>query len=306
MEFTQTAKKRAFASTPLGAILKAYVSLIRVPYIIVLDLLCVLLILTFHKGLGDPATMVLAILTVSFVVAGSTAINDCFDCESDRLTHPERVIPSNQISRTRATAFAVLTFFAALVVAYTINALAFGIVVLDVVLFVLYPSVFKQISGFLSNLVMGFLAATIALFAGAVVFKTIGIASLSFVGTIAAAAIGLNVLKDGLTVDGDLRVGYSTVAIKHGMRVAVIVGAVFLLLSVFTSPLPFVAGVEGYAYLVPIALWAAIGCHAAFSLLRTPNRSNVRKQLTTFTSHYLYFVGAASVGYVLAVAVWGF
>jgi geranylgeranylglycerol-phosphate geranylgeranyltransferase len=290
----------------LGAKFRAYGSLIRVPYIIVLDLLCVLLILTFQKGLRDSVTMVLAILTVSFVVAGGTAINDCFDGESDRLTHPERAIPSNRISRAKAMEFSVVAFFAALIVAYTINILAFGIVVLDVVLFVLYPGVFKRISGFLSNLVMGYLAATIALFAGAVVFKTIGIASLSFVGTIAAAAIGLNILKDGLTVDGDQRVGYPTLAIKRGMRIAAIVGAIFLLLSVLTSPFPFLVGAAGNAYVVAIIIWGAIGIFSASSLLRTPTLLNVRNQLTRFTSYYPYFVGGTSACYALAVAVWGF
>ena len=290
----------------LGAKLKAYVGLIRLPYILLLDLFCVLLILTFQKGFGDSVTMVLAILTVSLVVAGSTAINDYFDCESDRLTHPERVIPSNRISLTRAAQVSVSTFFAALVVSYAINILAFGIVALDVVLFVLYPRVFKRISGFLSNLVMGYLAVTIALFAGAVVFKSIDIASLSFVGTIAAAAIGLNVLKDVLTVDGDSRAGYPTLAIKRGIRIAAIVGALFLLFSVLTSPFPFVVGAAGDAYLVPIAIWGAIGVFTALSLLRAPNSLTVRKQLATFALYFPYLVGGASAVYALAVAVWGF
>jgi len=166
--------------------------------------------------------------------------------------------------------------------------------------------VFKAISGFFSNLVMGFLAATIALFVGAVVFDAINIASLSFVGTIAAAAIGLNVLKDVLTVDGDLRAGYPTLAIKRGMRVAAIAGAIFLLLSVVTAPFPFVVGAAGNAYVVAIAIWGAIGVFSASSLLRTPTRLNVKKQLMRFTSYLPYFVGAASACYVLAVAAWGF
>jgi geranylgeranylglycerol-phosphate geranylgeranyltransferase len=291
---------------PVGTKLKAYVSLVRVPYIVMLDLFCVLLILTFQKGFGDLLTMILAVLVVSLVVAGSTAINDYFDCESDRLAHPERVIPSNQISLTRAAQFSVLTFFAALVVSYAINILAFGIVALDVVLFVLYPRVFKRISGFLSNLVMGYLATTVALFAGAVVFKNINIAPLSFVGVIAGAAIGLNVLKDVLTVDGDLRAGYPTLAIKCGIRIAAIVGAIFLLLSVLTSPFPFVVGAAGDAFLAAIVIWGAIGVFAALSLLRTPNLLTVRKQFAAFASYFPYLVGGASAVYVLAVVVWGF
>lgn len=290
----------------LGAKLKAYVSLVRVPYILMLDLLCVLLILTFQKGLYDLVTMGLAVLAVSLVIAGSAAINDYFDCESDQLTHPERAIPSNQISLARAAQFSALTLLAGLAVSYTINALVFGIIVLDVVLFVLYPPLFKRISGFLSNLVMGYLGASVALFAGAVVFKTVDIVSLSFVGMIAAGAIGLNVLKDVLTVDGDLKARYPTLAISRGIRIAAIVGAIFLLLSVLTSPFPFVVGAAGDAYLLPIAIWGVIGVLTAFSLLRAPDLLNVRKQLAMFTSYFPYLVGAASVVYALAVAAWGF
>jgi geranylgeranylglycerol-phosphate geranylgeranyltransferase len=200
----------------------------------------------------------------------------------------------------------VLAFLAALVVSYAINVLAFSIVILDVALLVLYPSVFKRLSGFLSNVVMGLLAATTTLFAGAVVFKAIEITSLSFVGTIVAAGIGLNVLKDVITVNGDLRVGYPTLAIKRGIRTAAVVGALFLLLSVITSPLPFVVGTTSYAYLVLIAFWAAIGGFSALSLLLTPSRANVKKQLKMFISYFQYLVVSSSIAYALAVAIWGF
>jgi geranylgeranylglycerol-phosphate geranylgeranyltransferase len=289
----------------LDAALRAYVKLIRVPYILMVDLLCVLLILTFQRGFDDLGIIALAVLAVSLVIAGSAAINDYFDCESDRLTHPKRAIPSNEIPLTRAAQFAALTFFAGLIVSSMINVLAFGIVALNVVLFVLYPRVVKRVSGFLSNLVMGYLGATITLFAGAVVFKTINISSVSFVGMIAAGAVGLNVLKDILTVDGDLKAGYPTLAIKRGIRMAAIVGALFLLLSVATSPFPFLVGAAGVAYLIAIALWGSIGLFTALSLFRAPDAANVRKQLTTFNSSFPYLVGAASVVYALLVAAWG-
>jgi geranylgeranylglycerol-phosphate geranylgeranyltransferase len=288
-----------------NATLRAYASLIRVPYILMVDFLCVLLILTFQKGFYDLGTMGLAVLAVSLVIAGSAAINDYFDCESDRLSHPERAIPSNEISLRRAAQFAALIFFAGLAVSSVINVLAFGIVALNVVLFVLYPRVIKRFSGFLSNLVMGYLGATIALFAGAVVFKTINIASLSFAAMIAAAAVGLNVLKDVLTVDGDLKAGYPTLAIKGGISTAAIVGALFLLLSVVTSPLPYLVGAVGVAYLIAVAVWGGIGLFTALSLFKAPDPANVRMRLRTFNSSFPYIVGAASVVYALLIATWG-
>jgi 4-hydroxybenzoate polyprenyltransferase len=203
-----------------------------------LDFLCVLFIVTFQKGFYSAGLVGLAVLTVSLITAGGAAINDCFDCDSDALTHPERPVASGKISPAGAAQFSALMFLAGLGTSFVINSVAFGIVAVNVVLFIMYPRVIKRFSGFLSNLVMGYLGATIALFAGAVVFQTINVDSLSFVGLIAGGAIGLNVLKDILTLEGDPKLGYFTLAAKRGVRVAVIVGALFLLVSAATSPFP--------------------------------------------------------------------
>ncbi|MFZ0012135.1 MAG: UbiA family prenyltransferase [Halobacteriota archaeon] len=158
------------------------------------------------------------------------------------------------MSPAHAAQFSALMFLMGLCISFAINSVAFGIVSVNVVLFVVYPRLVKQFSGFLSNLVMGYLGATIALFPGAVVFQTINAASLPFVGLIAGGAIGLNVLKDVLTLEGDLRIGYPTLAATHGVRIAAAVGALFLVLSAITSPVPFLVGVVGVVYLFAISV----------------------------------------------------
>ena len=219
--------------------------------------------------------------------------------------HPERPIPSKHISAAHAAGFSAVAFFVAIGVSFTINVFAFGIVLVNVGLFVLYARAIKRFSGFVSNLVMGYLGATIVLFSGAVVFHTINVTSLSFVGLIAGAAIGLNVLKDVLTLDGDRKVGYPTLAAKRGIRVAAIVGALFLLLSAITSPLPFLVGAVSVAYLFPIAVWGCFVFVTARTLLRAPNIENVTAQLKIFTKYFPYAAGLAGVAYILPFAVWG-
>jgi len=284
---------------------RASVVLMRLPYILALDFLCLLLIVTFQKGFYNPRLEGLAVITVALITAGGAAINDYFDSESDALTHPERPIPSKKITPARALRFSALALLAGLAISFAINPVAFGIVALDVVLFILYPPVLKRLSGFLSNLVMGYLGATIALFAGAVVFQAINADSLAFVGLIAGGAIGLNALKDILTLDGDLKIGYPTLAAKRGVREAAIVGALFLLLSAITSPAPFIVGVVGIAYLFPIVVWAGAVGVTALPLLRAPNSENVRGRLRTFTMWFPYVIGIAGVAYVLPFVIRG-
>lgn len=284
---------------------RAYVTLMRLPYILVLDLLCILFIVSFQKGLHEPGLTGLAVVTVAFVTAGSAAINDYCDRDSDELTHPERPIPANIISPTRAAQFSALAFLAGLGTSFMINFVAFSIVALNVALFILYPLVIKRLSGFLSNLLMGYLGATIALFAGAVVFQTINVASFSFVGVIAGAAIGINVLKDVLTLEGDLKIGYATLAVKRGVRIAAIVGGLFLLFSVITSPFPFFVGAVGVAYLFAISVWGVIVIVTVLPLLSTSDVKSVRRQIRTFIQSFPYLAAVACVAYVLPVVVWG-
>ena len=269
--------------------LRAFIRLVRLPYWLIEGLLCVLFMITFQRGFYKPFLMGLAVLTVAFIGAGGAAVNDYFDRDSDAITHPDRPIPSNQISPTSALQFSALTFLAGLGVSIAINPLALGIAGLNTMLFTLYPRFLKRFSGFLSNLVVGFLGASIALFAEAVVFQTISIASLSFVGMIAGGGIGLNVLKDVLTLDGDLKVGYSTLAAKRGISIAATVGALFLLFSVFASPLPYLVGVVSVVYLFPVAVWGCIVVYSAVSLLRKRDAQNVKKRLKMFTTSAIVY-----------------
>ena len=279
--------------------LKAFIRLIRLPYWLIEGLLCVLFMITFQRGFYKPVLMSLAVLTVACIGAGGAAVNDYFDRESDAITHPYRPIPSRQISPTNAAQFSALTFITGLLVSFLINPLAFEIATLTTILFILYPRVFKRYEGFLSNLVMGFLGTTIPLFAEAVVFQIISIASLSFVGMIAGGAIGLNVLKDVLTLDGDLKIGYPTLAIKRGIRSAAIVGALFLLFSVLASPLPYLVGIVSIVYLIPVTVWGGIVVYSALSLLKNPNAQNVDKRIKMFTTSAVVYPIALIANVVL-------
>lgn len=285
----------------LNSTLRAFGKLIRLPHLLTLDLLCVLSMVTFQKGFYNPVLIGVAVLTMTFISAGSAAINDYFDRESDAITHPERPIPSRQVSPSIALRLAGLTFLIGLGIALTLNSLAFAIIALNVVLFTVYSPILKRAGRFLSYLAIGYLASTSALFAGAVVFQSINVASVSFVCMTAAGAFGLNVLRDVLSLEGDKKVGYSTFAANHGTQSAAIFGALVLLFAAATSPLPYVVGVVNAAYLFLIVLWSVIVFFVVVSLLRAPDAQNVKRQLRIFTmSVVLYPIAlAANVVFLL-------
>jgi len=268
----------------LNTTLSAFVRLVRFPYWLLLGIICVLLMMVFQRGSYNFELMGLAFITVALTAMGGFAINDYFDRESDAIVKPDRPIPSNQITPLGAIQISVVLFLTGLGVAATINLLALGIAAFATVFLILYAAFFKRRSGFVSNIVIGLLAGTvITLFSEATVLRTVSIISLCSIG-FSLLITGRNVFKDVAGVEGDIKIGVSSLAIKQGNRTAAKVGVLLCFFAIITSPLPYFVGVVSVAYLVPIALMSCMVFYVALSIFKKPSAENVKKQLKMFSA----------------------
>ena len=100
---------------------------------------------------------------------------------------------------------------------------------------------------------------------------------------IRVAVIGFNVLKDALTLEGDLKIGYPTLAATRGIRATAMVGALFLLFTALALPIPYLVGVVGVAYLFPVAVATCVFLFSGLSLLRESDVQNIRRRLRIST-----------------------
>ena len=80
----------------------------------------------------------LAMIVVFLIGAGSMPFNDYFDHEIDKISHPERPIPSKRLKPTDALYFSVVLFSVGLTISFFINILCFSIVLFSLVF--LYPA----------------------------------------------------------------------------------------------------------------------------------------------------------------------
>jgi len=252
--------------------------------------------IVFQNGPYNLKIMSLAVITVALTSAGGYAFNDYFDYESDAITHPERPIPSKQITPTQSVRFGALMFLAASGVSLLINPLAFEIVVLVIVFLILYPSIVKKSSGFLSNIAIGFVEGfSVPVFAEAALFQRVSVMSLSFIG-FAFVGIGGNVLTDIVGVEGDRKMGLSTLAVTHGTRTASQVGALILFCASIGSTLPYFVGVVSVLYLVPIVLWVCILVYLAVPFFKEPNVPYMEKRVRMIKASFVLFLFALVLG----------
>jgi len=263
--------------TSLKTKLKAFVRLLRPPYWLMTGGLSVLTIFTLEKGIPDIELIALVILSAVCISSGGFAFNDYVDQESDAIVKKNRPIPSKVLAPWHALLTAAVLFVIGLVASLRINWLCFALAFMDTVLLVTYSTVIKKRAGFFGSFLMGFLIGTSFVYGETALFGEFTIISLSL-SFMSMGSIGGNVLRDVLSLEGDLQAGYSTLAAKKGTKFATRVGAIFFLLNVMGSPIPYLVGAVGYAYLIPIILWDVILVVSGVFILRNADNIEVVKK----------------------------
>jgi 4-hydroxybenzoate polyprenyltransferase len=257
--------------------LKALIMLLRPPYWLMTGGLSILTIIALQRGIPSIGLMALVVLSAICITSGGFAFNDYVDQESDAMVKKNRPLPSQNLAPWHALLTSVILFVIGLLVALTINFLCFGIAILDTFLLVIYSLYVKKFAGFFGSFLMGFLIGTSFVYGEAALSGVITATSfsLSFMGM---GSVGGNILRDVLSLEGDLKAGYATLAAKRGPEIAIRVGAIFFLLNAIASPIPYLVGAVGYAYLIPIIIWDIILVISGVILLRKPEIKEAEKQ----------------------------
>jgi len=280
--------------TSLKTKLKAFVMLLRPPYWLMTGGLSVLTIFTLQRGVPDFGLLALVILSAVCISSGGFAFNDYVDQESDAIVKKNRPIPSQVLAPWHALLTAAVLFAIGLAASLRINWLCFALALMDTVLLVAYSTVIKKRAGFFGSFLMGFLIGTSFVYGGTALFgyPTFKSFSLSFMSM---GSIGGNVLRDVLSLEGDLKAGYATLAAKKGQKFATRVGAVFFLLNVIGSPIPYLVNAVGYAYLIPIVIWDIILVVSGVTLLRKADNTELVKKHERLVTRTMILIPIALV-----------
>lgn len=192
--------------------------------------------------------LVVAMIVVFFMIAGSMAINGYFDWKIDQLAHPYRPIPSGTLLPNEALHFSYVSFSIALLLSMTINVLSFGIVAVGIGLLVLYEKYYKDI-GLIGNILAAFISGMALIFGGAAVgnaHNTLLLAVMTFF-----LMLGREILKDIQDVKGDV-LHRVTLPMKIGRKNALYVGCIFIVITVALIPFPYWWAILSFWYIVII------------------------------------------------------
>ena len=237
--------------------------------------------------------VILAMIVVFLVGAGSMPFNDYFDHEIDQISHPKRPIPSKRLTPQEALYFSLILFGVALTISYFINIVCFGIVVFSLGFLYIYEVFMKNI-GFVGNILVAFLSSLSFTFGGAAVgnpFASILLSLITFF-----LFTGRETLKDVQDVKGDL-LSRSTLPMKIGEKNAAIVGSIFLIIAIMITPAPYLLGQLRIGYLIFIAIVDLICIYAMIETLK--DLRNTEKTVSLLRTASAIGVIAIIIGAIL-------
>jgi geranylgeranylglycerol-phosphate geranylgeranyltransferase len=238
----------------------------------------------FAVGAATGATML--------AVAAGNAINDYFDRDIDAINRPGRPIPRGAVSARGALLFSLLLFAGAIVLSLLLPLLALAIATVNLVALVSYTELFKGSPGF-GNALVAYLGGSTFLFGGAAVGEigaTIALAFLAGVSTFTR-----EIIKDVEDIAGDREEGLNTLPIAIGSKRSLWLATVALGAAVAVSPLPFVSGLFGIAYLVVVVPADAIMLYACYESFEDPSAGQSHIKYGMFLAAAAFIIGRISV-----------
>lgn len=236
-----------------------------------------------RPGFLRPALV--AALAALLVAAGSNALNDAMDVESDRVNRPARPIPSGVVSRRQAIGAWLVTSVVALFLSASLSGIHFVVAAAIVVLLFAYNVWLKHIP-VVGNLVVSGCVAAALLFGGLSEGPNVDVAAAALFALLTTFA--REVVKDLQDERGDRLAGSRTLVATAGPRAARITAASAIIAALAAIPVPYMfMGFSG-TYLLIATLAAGSLCGALLAVIEARDDRQAGTETTDHPVAMLY------------------
>ncbi len=187
--------------------------------------------------------IILGVVTYYFIAGSGMIINDIYDIEIDKINRPNRPIPSDSISLKQAKVLFILTFSIGVILAI-LHSILFNLGYMNIILAVIFGLIgwvyaaWGKKQGFIGNIIVG-ISFSIGLIYGAILNSSIiPVYIFYFFLTSFFLLISREIVKGCEDIEGDKEEGVKTLAIKIGIKKAIIASIIFEILAIIIFILP--------------------------------------------------------------------
>ncbi len=234
--------------------------------------------------------VILAMLVVFLFTGGGNALNDYVDMDIDRKNHPERPIPSGQISPSSALRIGIISLAIPVFIGLFINLESLIIIIVAEALMISYEFRYKK-RGLIGNVEISIMVGMLFLFGGA----SAGNMGRTLIFSIMAslATIGREIVKDIEDMEGDTdRV---TLPKRIGKEKAGIIAAGAFMSAVSLSSIPYRD--FGIIYLIIVSIADMIFFYTSYLAMTDAKRSQKMAKLAMLIGLIAFLAGALQIAH---------
>lgn len=230
----------------------ASIRIIRPINVVITFLVVVVAVLITQEYETELSTLVLASVSAALVAASGNIINDIYDVEIDKISHPNRVLVLGLLSKQEAMIeYIFLTLVSASIAASLSGTLLIIVIITSVLLFT-YALYFKKVS-LTGNIVVAFIAGLVFIYGGFVAGNPQG----AVIPAVFAFLINLirEIVKDIQDTEGDSAQNVKTFPIKYGIdSTKKLIAFITILLIAFTF-YPFIMQLYKIEYFIVVMVF---------------------------------------------------
>ena len=249
----------------------SYIKITRPINVLITFFVVVVAILITQKEQTDFSTILLASIAASLVAAAGNIVNDIYDVETDKISHPQRPIVLSEISKKEAWYLYIVLNFISIFIAASLKPILLAIVVTSTILLFIYSAYLKKLS-LVGNITVAFLTGLTFIYGGFVS----GNPAAAIVPAVFAFLINLirEIVKDIQDIEGDTKAGVITFPIKFGFKKSKILILIITVSLILYTLYPFITELYKIEYFIVVMVFVNPLLILSLKFLFDPKKEN--------------------------------
>jgi 4-hydroxybenzoate polyprenyltransferase len=236
----------------ITTIIFSYIKIARPINVLITFFVVVVAILITQKEQTDFSTILLASIAASLVAAAGNIVNDIYDIETDKISHPKRPLVLSEISKKEVWYLYIVLNFISFFIAASLKPILLVIVITSMILLFIYSAYLKTLP-LVGNMTIALLTALAFIYGGYVTNNP----ATAIVPAGFAFLINMirEIVKDIQDVEGDKKAGVSTFPIKYGFQKSKFLIVISTIILILYTLYPFIAQLYKIEYFVVVMVF---------------------------------------------------
>lgn len=230
----------------------SYIKITRPINVLITFIVVVVAILISAQHQIELSKIILVSLSAALIAAAGNIVNDIYDIETDKVSHPNRVLAQGLLSKKEAVFLYNFFNVIAIILASRISDYLIVIVLFTIILLYVYSAYLKKLP-LVGNIVIAFITGLAFIYGGFAADNPNG----AIVPAVFAFLINLirEIVKDIQDIEGDSKLSFKTFPILYGIKKSKKIILLFTILLIGFTFYPFITQLYKIEYFLIVMIF---------------------------------------------------